>query len=109
MDLAYLLNPEILSPNPISTVCDQPIVTQDDEIISISDYDDEISGAVTMTGNDKELQNTNLIVFEFEFTYGLTLDRIACASITFDKSDIETELSTKAWVILCIKFFLNFA
>ena len=32
MDLAYLLNPQILSPNPFSTFCDEPTVIQVDEI-----------------------------------------------------------------------------
>ena len=53
MDLAYLLKLEILSPNPVSTVCDDQTVIQVDETFPISDYDDDCSGAVTMKGNDK--------------------------------------------------------
>ena len=93
MDLSHLLNLEILSPNPISTVCDRPTVIQVDGIISISDYDNDV---VTIKGNDKELHNSNPSVLDFESTYGFIPDRIACDNIAFNKSDIGTVISPKA-------------
>ena len=99
MDLAYLRNPEILSPNLISTVCDEPTAIQADETSSISDNDNDGAGAFTMEGNEKELHNKNPSVFEFESTYGFISDRISCPNIMFDKSDLETVISLKSWVI----------
>ena len=52
-----------------------------------------------MKGNDKELHKKNPRILEFESTYGLIPDRIACANIIFNKSDLETVISPKAWVI----------
>ena len=52
-----------------------------------------------MKGNYKELHKKYPSVFYFESTYGFIPDRIACANITFDKNDLETAISPKAWVI----------
>ena len=51
-----------------------------------------------MAGNENELRKYSS-VFEFESTLRFIPDRIACVNITFDKSDLETVISPKSWVI----------